>query len=153
MRLASHILALNGQLKSNEHQLAKLVKVSEAALLLQEVWFGPMTAPQCVITWSHENRIHTEASFAALAGVNPIPASSGNTVRHRLNRGGDRALNRALHLVALNRMTYDPVTREYVEKRRTAGKTDREIRRCIKRHLSRHVYRTLQYAISYEQAY
>jgi transposase len=75
--------------------------------------------------------------------VNPIPASSGNTVRHRLNRGGDRALNSALHMVAVTRMTYDAQTREYVEKRRAEGRTDKENRRCIKRYMARRIYRTL----------
>jgi hypothetical protein len=78
--------------------------------------------------------------------VNPIPASSGNTVRHRLNRGGDRSLNSALHMVAVTRMTHDPETREYVEKRRAEGRTDKEIRRCIKRYLARRIYRTLNAA-------
>ncbi|MEO5781208.1 MAG: transposase, partial [Arthrobacter oryzae] len=69
--------------------------------------------------------------------------SSGNTVRHRLNRGGDRALNSALHMVAITRMTHDAETREYVEKRRAEGRTDKEIRRCIKRYMARRIYRTL----------
>ena len=76
-------------------------------------------------------------------GVNPIPASSGNTVRHRLNRGGDRSLNSALHMVAIVKMTHDHETRDYVEKRRAEGRTDKEIRRCIKRYLSRRIYRAL----------
>ncbi|MFJ4285780.1 transposase, partial [Paenarthrobacter nicotinovorans] len=79
----------------------------------------------------------------SLAGVNPIPASSGNTVRHRLNRGGDRALNSALHMAAISRMTHDSETRQYVEKRRAEGRTDKEIRRCIKRYMARRIYRTL----------
>src|SRR5690625_3454814 len=98
--------------------------------------------PKCLTAWSHEGRVRTEAEFASLAGVNPIPASSGNTVRHRLNRGGDRALNSALHLVAVTKMTYDRETRAYVEKRRTEGKTHREIRRCLKRYIARRVFRT-----------
>jgi transposase len=76
-------------------------------------------------------------------GANPVPASSGTTVRHRLNWGGDRVLNSALHLVSTTKMTYDAQTREYVAKRRVEGRTDRKIRRCIKRYLARHVYRTL----------
>jgi transposase len=78
-----------------------------------------------------------------LAGVNPIPASSGNTIRHRLNRGGDRTLNKTLHLVALTRMAFDPETIEYVEKRQAEGRTKKEIRRCVKRYLARRIYRIL----------
>jgi transposase len=73
--------------------------------------------------------VRNEAAFASLAGVNPIPASSENTVRHRLNRGGERSLNSALHMVAVVRMTHGGETREYVEKRRAEGRTDKEIRR------------------------
>ncbi|MFR9773768.1 transposase, partial [Nocardia sp. SC052] len=93
--------------------------------------------------WSHHGRIRSEAAFACLAGVNPIPASSGNTVRHRLNRGGDRRLNRALHMATITRMIHDPTTREYVERRRAEGRTTKEIRRCLKRYLARQIYRHL----------
>jgi len=81
--------------------------------------------------------------FAALAGASPLEASSGRTVRHRLNRGGDRALNRALHTIALTRMASCPRTRAYVARRRAEGKTPREIRRCLKRYIARELYRTL----------
>lgn len=142
-RLATRILELDEQLTENEKQLAELVKVSEAAPLLAEVGFGAISAAKCLTAWSHHGRVRGEAAFASLAGVNPIPASSGNTTRHRLNRGGDRALNSALHMVALTRMTHDPETKQYVEKRRAENKTDKDIRRCIKRYLARRVYRTL----------
>ena|SRR5690625_1078588 len=99
--------------------------------------------PKCLTAWSHEGRVRNDAAFASLAGVNPIPASSGNTVRHRLNRGGDRRLNSALQMVAISRMTHHPQTRSYVDKRRAEGRTDREIRRCIKRYLARRIYRIL----------
>lgn len=143
VRLAKHILELDDQLKANDKQLDELVKISEAAPLLEEKGCGPVTAAICLTAWSHQGRIRSEAAFASLAGVNPIPASSGNTVRHRLNRGGDRALNSALHMVAVNKMTHDAETRTYVEKRRAEGRTDREIRRCIKRYLARRVHRIL----------
>jgi Transposase IS116/IS110/IS902 family len=146
VRLAKHILDLEGQLKTNEKQLDELVKVSEAAPLLEEKGFQAVTAAKCLVAWSHEGRVHSEAAFACLAGVNPIPASSGNTVRHRLNRGGDRRLNSALHMAAITRMTYDSETCEYVEKRRAEGKTDKEIRRCVKRYLARRVFRILNAA-------
>jgi len=146
VRLAKHILELDEQLSANEKQLDELLKASEAAPLLELNGFGPVTAATCLSAWSHEGRVSSEAGFASLAGVNPIPASSGNTVRHRLNRGGDRSLNSALHTVARCRMTHDPETRAYVEKRRVEGKSDREIRRCVKRYLARRVYRVLNAA-------
>ena len=80
-----------------------------------------------------------------LAGTAPIPASSGMLTRHRLNRSGDRQLNRALHVVALSRTRYDQRTRDYIERRRAEGKTDREIRRCLKRYISRQLYRQLEH--------
>lgn len=143
VRLAKNILDLVEQLESNEQKLDELVKVSEAAPLLEEKGFQAVAAAKCLVAWSHEGRVRSEAAFACLAGVNPIPASSGNTVRHRLNRGGDRRLNSALHMAAITRMTYDSETCNYVEKRRAEGKTDKEIRRCVKRYLARRVFKIL----------
>jgi transposase len=82
-----------------------------------------------------------------LSGTAPVPASSGRTDRHRLNRLGDRQLNRAIHTIAVTRMRCHPDTRTYVDCRRAEGKTDREIRRSIKRYLARHLYRTLKHSI------
>lgn len=146
VRLAKHILDLDGQLKSNEQKLDELVKVSEAAPLLEEKGFRAVAAAKCLVAWTHEGRVRSKAAFACLAGVIPIPASSGNTVRHRLNRGGDRRLNGALHTAALTRMTHDSETCDYVEKRRAEGKSDREIRRCVKRYLARRVFKILTVA-------
>ncbi|WP_449374605.1 IS110 family transposase [Arthrobacter psychrolactophilus] len=143
VRLANNILALDTQLKDNEKQLQSLIVVSPAAPLLEEKGFEPVTAATCYIAWSHEGRVRNDAAFSSLAGVNPIPASSGNTTRHRLNRGGDRALDSALYIVALTRMIHHEPTREYVQKRRAEGRSDREIRRCIKRYLARTVFRIL----------
>ena len=84
------------------------------------------------------------AAFAALAGAAPIPASSGATVRHRLNRAGDRQLNRALHTVALTRLRFEPTTKAYAARRTAEGKTPREIKRCLKRIIAREVYRIMQ---------
>jgi transposase len=119
--MARHVLALDEQLTANENQLDELVKVSEAAPLLEETGFRAISAAKCLAAWSQEGRVRNEAAFASLAGVNPIPASSGNTVRHRLNRGGDRSLNSALHMVAIVKMPHDGETREYVEKRLRRG--------------------------------
>ena len=93
--------------------------------------------------YSHPGRCRSEAAFAALRGTSPIPASSGKTVRHRLNRGGDRALNRAIHAIAVVRMRSCPRTRAYVARRTAEGKTTREIRRCLKRYIARELYRHL----------
>ena len=81
-----------------------------------------------------------------LSGTAPVPVSSGRTDRHRLNRLGDRQLNRAIHDIAVNRMRCHPPTQAYVQRRRAEGKTDSEIRRCLKRYLARHLYRTLSKA-------
>lgn len=143
VRLAKHVLELDEQLAANERQLDELVRVSEAAPLLQEAGFRAISAAKCLAAWSHHGRVTTEAEFASLAGVNPIPASSGNTVRHRLNRGGDRQLNSALHMVAVTKMTHDPETRAYVKKREAENKTTKEIRRCLKRFIARRVFKTL----------
>lgn len=143
IRLANHVLELDQQLTDNEHQLTDLIQISEATPLLKEQGCATTTAAKCLTALSHHGRVRTEAEFASLTGVNPIPASSGNTTQHRLNRGGDRALNSALHMVAVVKMTHDSETRAYVEKRRTEGKTDREIRRCLKRFTARRVFKIL----------
>lgn len=143
-RLAKRVVALNEELIANHAQMTDLIRASKAAALLDETGIGPVTVAVVYTAWSHAGRVRSEAAFAALAGVNPIPASSGNTIRHRLNRGGDRRLNRALHMAVVTRMTHDPDTRAYVERRRAEGRSIKEIRRCLKRYLARHLYRTLQ---------
>ncbi len=143
VRLAKRIHALDAELAANQHQMRQMIDSSEAAPLLDKTGIGPVTAAVAYTAWSHHGRVRNEAAFACLAGVNPIPASSGNTTRHRLNRGGDRRLNKALHMATITRMTHDPETRAYVERRRAEGRTDKEIRRCLKRYLARQIYRTL----------
>lgn len=88
-------------------------------------------------------RLTSEVAFAALCGVSPIKASSGKTERHRLNRGGDRRANRALHVSAMHRMKTDSRTISYVERRRSEVLSDREIRRCVKRYVAREAYRLI----------
>jgi hypothetical protein len=146
IRLAKRISQLDTDIKTNGGQITDLVEISEAAPLLHEKGFGAVTSAICLTTWSHHGRVRSEAAYASLAGVNPIPASSGNTTRHRLNRGGDRTLNKALHLIAISRMTFDPETIAYVQKRQAEGRTKKEIRRCVKRYLARRIYRTLNAA-------
>jgi transposase len=146
VRLAKRIVALDEELATNHKRMEALVRATPAAGLLDKPGIGPVTAAVAITGWSHPGRVRSEAAFACLAGVNPIPASSGNTVRHRLNRGGDRRLNRALHMVTITRMRSDPDTRAYVERRRAEGHTTKEIRRCLKRYLARQIYRYLNAA-------
>jgi len=84
-----------------------------------------------LISWSHPGRLRSEAAFAMLAGAAPIEASSGRVVRHRLNRGGDRQLNRALHTIVMLRERCHEPTRRYFARRTAEGKSEREIRRCL----------------------
>ncbi|MDQ3782348.1 MAG: IS110 family transposase [Actinomycetota bacterium] len=112
--------------------------------LLERPGVGPIVAATVLCAWSHPGRCRNEAAFASLAGVAPLPASSGNTVRHRLNRGGDRQLNQALHTVVLVRLRRHPATLEYVNKRRGQGMTGPEIRRCLSRYIARELYRQLE---------
>lgn len=116
---------------------------SEAPELLDLHGVGAITAAVILTVWSHPGRIRTEAAFAQIAGTAPIPASSGNAIRHRLNRGGARQLNRALNTIVLTRMRTDPDTRAYIDRRLTEGKTTKEIRRCLKRYVARQIFRTL----------
>lgn len=143
VRLARRITDLSDTLRENQTRMTEIIQASEAAPLLEKTGIGPLTVAVVLTAWSHPGRVRSEAAFAALAGVSPIPASSGNTVRHRLNRGGDRRVNRALHIATIVRMTHDPASRAYVERRTAEGRTQREIRRCLKRYLARHLYRTL----------
>ncbi|MEU7965622.1 IS110 family transposase [Streptomyces sp. NPDC049097] len=146
VRLARRILVLDAEITDNTNRIGELVDASPAAELVEETGIGPVTAATVLVAWSHPVRIRNEAAFAALAGVSPLPASSGNTTRHRLNRGGDRRLNRALNVIAMVRMVHHPQTRAYADRRRTEGKTDREIRRCLKRYLARRLYRHINNA-------
>jgi len=140
---ARQALFLQAQAADLETELEDLVKAA-APQLLDLPGVGVITAAQILISWSHPGRIRTEAAFAALAGVAPLPASSGQTVRHRLNRSGDRQLNRALHTIVLSRMTHHDETKAYTVKRTAEGKTPREIKRCLKRAVARQVYRLLE---------
>ncbi len=105
---------------------------------------GPLAAAQVLISWSHRGRITSEAAFARLAGCAPIPASSGQTVRYRLDRGGDCRLNRALHMILVTRRRAHAPTIAYIERRIHEGKSRREATRCLKRYLARNLYRLLE---------
>ena len=105
---------------------------------------GPDTASAILVSaGDNPHRLRDERSFAALAGTNPIPASSGKTTRHRLNRGGDRQLNAALWRIAIIRLATDPGTRAYLDRRTAEGKTKTEAIRCIKRYIAREVFAAL----------
>ncbi|CAM02602.1 hypothetical protein SACE_3327 [Saccharopolyspora erythraea NRRL 2338] len=107
---------------------------------------GPDVAGQILVTaGENTDRLVSEAAFAALCGVAPLPASSGRTHRHRLNRGGDRQANAALYRVALCRLRWDPRTHAYQQRRTTEGRTKKEIIRCLKRYIAREIYHVLHH--------
>jgi transposase len=140
---ARRILALEAEAAELEAELVELVGAICPALLAVK-GVGAISAAELINAWSHSGRVRSEAAFAMLAGAAPIPASSGQTVRHRLNRSGDRQLNRALHTIALTRIKHDPETRAYAERRKEEGKTPREIKRCLKRYLARRLFRMME---------
>jgi transposase len=141
-RLALALREAARMLKANRAELAAIVNDLVPGLTDRR-GIGPVSGAQAIVSFSHAGRCRNDAAFAALAGTSPIEASSGPTVRHRLNRGGDRALNRAIHVIANTRIRSDPSTQAYVARRTTEGKTSREIRRCLKRYIARQLYRTL----------
>ena len=141
--LARRIQAATLEADELEREILAHVRALAPALL-DEPGVGPIVAAQLIVAWSHHGRLRSEACFARLAGVAPIPASSGQTQRHRLSRGGDRQLNRALHTIALHRRQHDQATKDYIAKRIAEGKSRRDATRLLKRYLARHLYRLLQ---------
>ena len=141
-RLALALREGHRELHANRAQLQAIIN-DLAPGLTDQPGVGPVSAAQAIVSFSHPGRCRNDAAFAALAGTSPLEASSGRTMRHRLNRGGDRALNRAIHTIATTRMRDCPITRAYVTRRTAQGKTTREIRRCLKRYIARQLYRTL----------
>jgi transposase len=141
--VARRALFLEAETAEHESELEQLVTAacpnfstspaSERSLRRNSWRRGPMLAASA-----------NEAAFATLARVAPIPASSGQIVRHRLNRSGDRQLNRALHTVALSRLQHHPETKTYTTRRTAEGKTRRDIKRCLKRAIAREIYRLLE---------
>jgi transposase len=141
--LARRIEHLTGEERDLETEVATLTR-ELAPHLLNEPGVGPLAAAQLLLSWSHPGRVRSEAAFARLAGAAPIPASSGQTIRYRLDRSGDRQLNRALHMILINRRRWHQPTIDYIARRRQNGKTTREANRCLKRYLARHLYRLLE---------
>lgn len=146
-RLALAVIEQGALLKQNHGMLRQLAEAL-APGIQDEPGIGPVTGAIIICAYSHHGRIRSEAAFAALGGIAPIPASSGNTTRHRLSRSGDRQLNRAFDVIVRTRMSYHPATRDYVARRRAEGRTNREIRRCLKRYVCRAVFRQLQTAMA-----
>jgi transposase len=135
------------QLIVEERELAHEINTLTQRLapqLLDQPGVGPLLAAQVVLSWSHKGRIRSEAAFARLAGAAPIPASSGQTIRYRLDRSGDRQLNRALHQILVTRRRIHEPTISYIERRISEGKTRREANRCLKRYLARGLFRLLE---------
>jgi transposase len=131
--LTREITDLNAQITA--------VLASHNPQLLATYGAGPDTASALLIAaGDNPGRLHSEASFAALCGASPVEASSGKTERHRLNRGGDRQANCALHTIVLSRLRWDPRTRSYLDRRVAEGKTRREAVRCLKRYAAREIY-------------
>jgi transposase len=126
-----------------ERELSLLVS-ELAPQLLSLDGVGPISAAQVLVSWSHPGRLKSEAAFARLSGTPPIPASSGQRIRHRLDRGGDRKLNRALHTIILCRRRRDPATRAYITRRLSEGKSERDAIRSLKRYLARQIFRLLE---------
>ena len=141
--LARRIEAATAEADELEREILAHVRAT-ATKLLDEPGVGPIVAAQLIVSWSHHDRVRSEACFARLAGVAPLPASSGQTIRHRLSRGGDRQLNRALHTIVLHRRQHDPATRDYIARRVAEGKSTRDATRILKRYLARHLYRVMQ---------
>src|SRR5918996_4499068 len=134
---------LSEEIAELDEQLDRLVAKAAPELTALGGVGTDHAATLLTVAGDNPQRLKSEASFPSLCGVSPIEASSGKVVRHRLNRGGNRDANRALHVLALGRMSWDERTREYVAKRTAEGKSKREILRCLKRYVAREVYRIL----------
>jgi transposase len=134
---------LSKEISELDERLNRLVSEVAPQLVAVEGIGTDTAASLLIAAGDNPERLKNEAAFAHLCGAAPIPASSGKTVRHRLNRHGDRDANRALYVIAICRMSRDKRTRAYVERRTKEGKSKKEIIRCLKRYIAREVYRIL----------
>ena len=142
--LACRYHQLSEEINNLKAELAQLVGIASPTLI-NIVGVGPDTAATLLVTaGSNPERLRSEAAFAALCGVCPIPASSGKTNRHRLNRGGDRQANAALHRIVVVRLRCDHRTKEYMRRRTGEGMSKLEVMRCLKRYVAREIFPTLQ---------
>jgi transposase len=138
--LARRHEALDDEIAELDTHIKALTKTAAPRLLAQR-GVGPETATRLlIVAGDNPDRLRSDSALAALCGASPVEASSGKTTRHRLNRGGDRQGNNALWTIANNRMIHDPETRAYVARRANAGKSNKEIRRCLMRHVARGLY-------------
>lgn len=143
---ATRVRQLTDECRELERAMSPLVR-SMAPALLEEPGIGVLMAAQILVSWSHPGRCRNEAAFARLGGVAPLEATSGQVqTRHRLSRGGDRQLNRALHTVMLARAKHHQETKDYIAHRAGEGKSKREAMRCLKRCYARHLFRLLEAA-------
>jgi transposase len=133
---------LTREAEALKRELRDLIRLHRPALLA-ETGCGPLCAAILIGQTAGAERFATDAQFARIAGVAPIPVSSGRHDRHRLDRGGNRQLNRALHVIAITRGRIDPATRAYLQRKEAEGKSRIEAMRCLKRHLARHYHRLL----------
>ena len=141
--LAGRIQQLTEEIDRLNTQITAAI-TAHTPTLLDRYGVGPDTAAALLVTaGDNPDRLHSEASFAALCGASPIEASSGKTQRRRLNCGGDRQANAALYTIVLARLRWDPRTRAYVDRRIAQGKTRREAIRCLKRYVAREIYRVI----------
>jgi transposase len=134
---------LTQTIKALEAEIAELV-ASIAPQLLSEPGFGPLTAAKLVGEIAGADRYSSDAKLARAASLAPIPVSSGRTNRHRLDRGGNRQINTAIHRIALTRARIDPQTIAFIERKTSEGKTKREAIRALKRHLARRIWQLLR---------
>ena len=141
--LARRIQALNSEIKTIDHALTQLIEETAPSLLDLHGVGTDTAASLLVAAGDNPDRLHSERSWAHLCGTTPLPASSGKTIRHRLNRGGDRQANAALHRIVLTRMSSHPETRTYVARRRAEGLNTAEIMRCLKRYVARQTFNHL----------
>lgn len=138
--LAKRWLVLSQELEKLDAILESLTS-QHAKRLRKQFGVGPQTAAVLIaVAGDNPERVKNEAALAALCGASPLQASSGKTIRHRLNRGGDRSANNALWTIAMVRMRSDPRTRAYVQKRTAEGMSNKEIHRCLKRYIVRALY-------------
>lgn len=138
--LARRYLELHDEVADLDDMIEAIVKELAPELIARHS-IGLNSAAQLLLTaGDNPERLGSEACFAALCGVSPVPASSGKTIRHRLNRGGDRAANSALHIIAIGRLRLDPKTKDYVARRTAEGHSKLEAIRCLKRYIAREVF-------------
>jgi transposase len=141
--LARRHQQLTDEINELDSLIAPLVEVINPRLYAL-LGVGPDVAGQLLVTaGQNPERLRSEAAFAMLCGAAPLPASSGRTHRHRLNRGGDRQANAALYRIVLSRLRWDPRTQAYTERRTTEGMSKKEIIRCLKRYIAREIYTAL----------